>query len=173
MPVQHSYVFQILAYLSDGLVRSTQEISSRLQDVRGALWRNHDFRFDTPANLDELAQAMHDLKAAGLVVDVNGEIDNERGKGSWQSVAALANGNGHYGAGGGDGDGGGGDGGAPGGGGGAADGPGGAGLSEVLAHPVLLCLPAADQDRLLEEALTAPDDGGDGAVQRSGARRSM
>ena len=124
MAAKHSYVFHLLSYLRDGEPRSNRDIDRYLEGARRQ-----------PRNLEEV---LNSLRGIGVLGTVDRGVTRQ-----WFSMAAHRQGDG----------GGGSTGGPPNRRAGAGgDGEGGVGLGEVLAHPVLLCLPEDAQYALLDAA---------------------
>lgn len=138
----NSYVFRVLAFLSASpRPRSTSEIRLEL-----ANWANGRPNRFIPESLDGLNEAMQSLETIGAVYGVQGQAPEELG---WAFAGIRKERGGNDGGGGNDGNA------TP-----PDDNGGGKGLSEVLSHPVLFCLPEQDQDTLLSSALgLLPDTG--------------
>lgn len=140
MALRHSYVYHILKFLRSGQARTAYDLLRLLAEERENLRLKegkHLVGPETPEQMEEVLNGLGELGVLPVGRDNDGSFDKEPPSSSSRDS------------------GGGGEGGEPGGPFGPEAGDGGAGLSEVLGHAVLFCLPDDAQDALLDAAFSA------------------
>jgi len=148
LALRHSYVYHVLKFLRNGQARTALDLLRLLAVERENMRSKEGKNLVGPESLEQMEGVLAGLAEIGVLsIGSDGRIssDNDLPSPSF--------------------DGGGDEGGTPGGPTGPESGDGGgAGLSEILGHAVLFCLPDDAQDALLDAAFSAglPEEGAHG-----------
>lgn len=132
MALRDSYLYHVIRFLRSGQARTAEEILLLLEDERRGSSKGYAFGLKGPKTVEAMQEVLNGLADIGILPK-GGDDRGFLGADTHRANAA---------GGGGDSDGGRND----------QDGKGGRGLSEVLGHPVLFCLPNESQDALLDAA---------------------